>query len=274
MYLMYNMTCEGVGAQYQRIIALLGIAKIHNLKFLHKMITVGHNYNNDPSWNEKWDTLFNIKTLTEEQYPPNHEIIYSKRLTMQDLKTIVNTENRIFSISLPFDIVDRVPNIYYKIVQDDIRRLYQESNKNRTLHLFKKNRTNIAIHIRVINHHDDQCEIKDFENLEGRYEIHDYQYIMLISKLQKLYPRADVHIFSQPNIYKKYKSLTKMDGVQVHINTDAIDTFHHFCSADILVISKSSFSYLAGIYNKNKVLYIPFHHPPLEEWESIRNYIK
>lgn len=274
MYLMYNMTNEGVGAQYQRIIALLGIAKKHNLKFLHKMITVGHNYNNDPSWNEKWDMLFNIKTLTEEQYPSNHEIIYRDRLNIQDLKTIANTKNKIFSISLPFDIVDRAPNIYYKIVQDDIRRLYQESNKNKTLHLFKKNHMNIAIHIRVINHHDDQCEIKDFENLEGRYEIHDHQYIILISKLKKLYPYSDVHIFSQPNIYKKYRSLTELEDVHIHINTDAIDTFHHFCSADILVISKSSFSYLAGIYNKNKVIYIPFHHPPLEEWESIRNYIK
>ena len=107
----------------------------------------------------------------------------------------------------------------------------------------------------------------------GRFEIHDHEYIGLINKLRKLYPNSDIHIFSQPNIYKKYKLVTKLDNIYLHLDTDAMDTFHHLCCADILVIAKSSFSYLAGIYNKNKVIYIPFHHPPLEEWESIRNYV-
>ena len=46
---------------------------------------------------------------------------------------------------------------------------------------------------------------KHFENLNGRFEIHDHEYIGLINKLRKLYPNSDIHIFSQPNIYKKYK---------------------------------------------------------------------
>ena len=39
---------EGVGAQYQRIIGLLAIAKRHNLKYFHIPIQIGHNYSNDP----------------------------------------------------------------------------------------------------------------------------------------------------------------------------------------------------------------------------------
>jgi len=273
MYLMYNMTCEGVGAQYQRIIGLLGIAKKHNLKFLHKMITVGHNYNDDPLWNKTWDTFFNIKSLTEQQFPSNHEMIYCNQVNIHDINYILNSKNKIFSISLPFQVVDFAPNIYYKIIQDDIIRVYEESNKTRLLQLFKKNKINIALHIRVINHCDDEAEIKHFENLNGRFEIHDHEYISLINKLRKIYPNSDVHIFSQPNIYKKYKLVTELDNIYLHLDTDAMDTFHHLSCADILVIAKSSFSYLAGIYNKNKVIYIPFHHPPLEEWESIRNYV-
>ena len=48
-----NIDFEGIGAQYQKIIALLSIAKRHNLKYFHIMTKVGHNYENDPNWDEK-----------------------------------------------------------------------------------------------------------------------------------------------------------------------------------------------------------------------------
>ena len=63
MSIKYEMTNEGVGAQYQRIIGLLGIAKKHGLKFVHRKITVGHNYEDDLLWDEKWDDIFNIKSI-------------------------------------------------------------------------------------------------------------------------------------------------------------------------------------------------------------------
>jgi hypothetical protein len=56
-----NIQYEGVGAQYQRIVSLLSIAKRHNLKYIHIPIKIGHNYNNDLEWNNKWDKMFNIK---------------------------------------------------------------------------------------------------------------------------------------------------------------------------------------------------------------------
>ena len=48
-----NIKYEGVGAQYQRIVSLLSIAKRHNLKYIHIPIKIGHNYNNDPEWDDK-----------------------------------------------------------------------------------------------------------------------------------------------------------------------------------------------------------------------------
>ena len=113
----------------------------------------------------------------------------------------------------------------------------------------------------------------NFENLYGRYEIYEHQYISLITSLRHMYTNADIHIFSQQNLYKKHNAVTELDDVYLHLDTDAMDTFHHMCSADVLVIAKSSFSYLAGIYNKNKVIYFPLQHPPLNAWESIYNYI-
>ena len=55
---------EGIGAQYQRIVALISIARRHNLKYIHIPIKIGHNYNNEVEWDEKWEKMFNIKKLT------------------------------------------------------------------------------------------------------------------------------------------------------------------------------------------------------------------
>jgi hypothetical protein len=39
--------------------------------------------------------------------------------------------------------------------------------------------------------------------------------------------------------------------------------------ADILVIGKSSFSYVAGLYNTNTVYYFNFWHSPLNNWINV-----
>jgi len=37
-------------------------------------------------------------------------------------------------------------------------------------------------------------------------------------------------------------------------------------TADALIISRSSFSYLAALFSKGIVIYYPFWHQPLKEW--------
>ena len=140
--------------------------------------------------------------------------------------------------------------------------------------IIDKNKLNIAIHIRVHNPKDLQEYKKDFETTTGRF-FNDYKkYTEIINKLLSEHTgnesNIDIHIFSQDNFDIKYKSLRELPNVKVHLDEiDAFDTFHHMCSADILVIGSSSFSYLAGIYNKNKVMYIPFWIPPLDNWIEV-----
>lgn len=268
MSILYKCSNEGVGAQYNRIIGLLSIAKHHNLKYIHNMITVGHNYDNDPEWDKKWDDFFNIKSIAyvsnnNDSNNSNNTLI--EWLNYNNLKDIQNLNIKIQTI-FPFNIINKEPNTYYKIIQDDIRNAYNQNNSNKSLHLFK-NKVNIAIHIRVINDHDDKFEYNNFYNSIGRFSIKEEEYLKLIEYFISKYPYADIHIFSQKNITQRYKSLTQQNNINLHLDTDAFDTFHHLCNADILVISKSAFSYLAGIYNKNKVVYPAlFFHPPLDNW--------
>lgn len=283
MYITYSISDEGIGAQYQRIISLIALAKVHNFKYIHKKITVGHNYNNDPDWDDKWDNFFNIQLLSYDvEMNEMNEIIEMKKINNHSNNSITNendiinistSKNKLFIIGPLHEIIDKDPNKYLKIIQDDIRKVYDEKNLNRKLYFFDKNKINIAIHIRVYNNHDGDEEIC-FINNTDRYEFRDNDFITLIKSLKKIYENSDIHIFSQSSIYTRtiYKSIIDFEDINLHIDTDPFDTFHHLCNADILVTAKSSFSYLAGIYNKNKVIYVPFRHSPLDNWESFNNY--
>ena len=54
--------------------------------------------------------------------------------------------------------------------------------------------------------------------------------------------------------------------VILYLNTDIESSFQGMVSANILVTSRSSFSYMAALLNDGEVWYQPFWHPPLKNW--------
>ena len=87
---------------------------------------------------------------------------------------------------------------------------------------------------------------------------------MLISK----YPRYTIGIYSEA-IESDFKIL-KLPQVTFKLNLNLINTFHELVTSKILVMSKSSFSYSAGILSNGIVYYIPFWHKPLDHWKILR----
>ena len=60
--------------------------------------------------------------------------------------------------------------------------------------------------------------------------------------------------------------------VVMHINEEIQLTFHHLVMADVLVLARSSFSYCAGLLNKNiKIanLITNWWHKPLRSWQIV-----
>jgi hypothetical protein len=266
-----NYKYEGIGAQYQRIVTLIAIARHHNLKFIHFPIKVGHNYNNDPEWNEKWEKMFNIKKLAN-----NDEVDYSK-LEKKYNKNDINLDqliednktNLLNYYHALFKIFDSNPDYYLSFIQKDIIDAYNEVNSIREL-IYDKNKINIAIHLRVINDYDDNENMNDYlNNTNMRHYMKYDMYIILINKLNNTYPNADIHIFSQEKYFDlHYSKLKIIENIKIHFDDlDTFDTFHHLCKADVLCLGTSSFSFLAGFYNKNTVIYLPYFHPPaLKSW--------
>jgi hypothetical protein len=262
---------EGIGAQYQRIIALLSIAKRHNIKYIHIPIKVGHNYNNDPKWNEKWDNMFNIKKLSN-----NNEIdlknIRNKYSIFTDftLDQLLNDdETLLYHYLSPFNIFDNNADYYLSNIQNDIIAAYDDINSTRKL-IYNKNKINIAIHLRVFNKKDDIENYDDYiNNKNSRHFMTCDMYITYIETLKNKYPNSDIHIFSQKDTFDiHYKKLYDIENIKIHFDElDTFDTFHHLCKADVFAMGSSSFSILAAFYNKNTIIYLPYSHPPsLKSW--------
>lgn len=276
MYLQYDTQFEGVGAQYQRILCLLAIAKRHNLKYIHKKVTVAHNYENDSMWDDKWDAFFNVSKVS---YHGSIDTVESDALIKYDsidknaLDKIIYSKyvKKIHSIRLPFNVVDMEPDYYYKCIQDEAIDAYDKVNSSRNRNLmYKKDKISIALHIRAYNEYDD-VECRNFDNF--RYPISCDEYYKLITKLKSTYKNTDIHIFSQKNFDEKFARLREIPDVSIHLDYDTFDTFHHLCKADIFVMSASSFSYLAGLYNKKSVIYYTFWHPPLDNWLNFKKFL-
>jgi hypothetical protein len=51
-----------------------------------------------------------------------------------------------------------------------------------------------------------------------------------------------------------------------YIDEDLKDTFTALVGSDILVTSRSSFSYIAAILNDGEIYYLPFWHKPKKNW--------
>jgi hypothetical protein len=58
-----------------------------------------------------------------------------------------------------------------------------------------------------------------------------------------------------------------LPDLERHINTDPVDTLRRMATADALIISRSSFSYVAALLSQNCiVIYYPFWHSAMKEW--------
>ena len=261
MFILYNSTFsdekEGVGAVYLRIISLLGICRKYNLEFMHHKQTIGHNYDNDNHWDDKWDNFFNLKKICktiDDIDISNFNINKFHIMNLKDLNYLTSNKDKceLNYFENPHEIIAIEPNGFFSLVENDLRNAYDEANQNRQLIYNKKS---VAIHIRVWNESDTAPYYGFIYSSVSGYKLDENYYINLIKKINELYPDYDIHIFTQKSFYIKYPNLNLYSNLNIHIDMDTFDTFHHLVKADVLVLGTSTFSYIAGIYNNKEVIY-------------------
>ncbi len=78
----------------------------------------------------------------------------------------------------------------------------------------------------------------------------------IISMLVKKYPDKEIHIIKKGNFNEKYSNICSKYKVIIHQNSEEYDLWL-LIHSEILVLSKSYFSNMAGILHKGREVYVP-----------------
>lgn len=262
LYLTYCPQTDGLGGQYQRIIGIIALAEFYGIEYLYTPI-IDMEHTPNKSYLTDIENFFQIK----QNYKNVNIITMNKTVQMENAddkmikfyKNIYNN-NRLdvlINITHPRMIVDNNLHMYNLVIP----KLRQIKNKL-ILPFFKAGMKNIAIHIR----RGDVTPAKE----HIRYIPPEF-YKNLIQHFIDIHPISNICIFTEITEENKeeFKPFEEMKNVKIIANEDILLTFEHLVRADILVIGKSSFSYVAGLYNENEIIHMNFWHPPMPHWNHI-----
>lgn len=228
---------DGFGAQYQGIITTYISCIKHNIIYKYTpLFDVEHNYDNDPNYINQLEELMNLKNNIEN----NHD----------------------FSST---EIIFRNSSVYFEANIDeccnsDAMKFIKECFwQNKEKDYFKNNKMNISIHIRRENSHDRG-------GAGDRITTPNIYYLNIMNKIREQYNNKELlfHVYSQGSI-ENFRDFEKED-VQFHLNEQIPTTFIGLVAADILIISPSSFSYIAALLSDGIVYYKQFWHNPKKDW--------
>jgi|688.fasta_scaffold295138_2 hypothetical protein len=233
MYITNKERNDGFGAQYQTIIFTILFCDIEGYKFVYRPFDkMEHNYDSDPFFLEKKEKFINIKS----NYPLYDSINKSEE-TKIDLSIIYRKIENNLDYCLNLESFHRIKELFLK------DKTKKESEKYAAIHIRRPNRFDIGDY----GYDSDDYFINAIDFIRENYSD--------IKKI-KIYSQGKLELFSN----------FLGDDIELHLNESIEETFSDLVFSDILVLSKGSFSYCAGLLCDGIVYYIPFWHKPKKTW--------
>jgi len=267
LYFTYIGSNDGLGAQYQRIMSVISLAEKYGCEYVHtKIKTMSHLP--DIEYLEKIEEYFQIskhfKDVNDVIYDETINIVFDiSNEIIESYKKKAKDKNILMGAVVCYDMIDRVYNgssIYnygmskIQTIKKDIPIPEYNNNQNK----------NVAIHIR-------RGDVTSFEKYPDRYILLSF-YQIILNKMNVRYPDSNIFIFTEitPEDRNEFNEFQNRNpSVKILADIDVLTTLEYLIKADILVMAKSSFSFVAGLYNTNTVYYIDFGHLKLERWITL-----
>jgi hypothetical protein len=288
LFLTYNNKKgnDAGGAQTQRIVSIYALAKYLNINYYHTPIDyidhlgLIHIQNNTYDYEllERWKKF--VKLENSEENIHFDKILEYDFIKYNELINLIENDkkniNVLIKILAPYMITDNFPIILYPLKNENILNVRQKS----------KDYIDIAVHIRrgdgVIVYQPERLlpdeyyinliniisNILNQQNIAHKFTIFSERptkKVILTPEHHSLKGRFTEYKEIDENLYN-FDKFNDIPNLEFNINTDPMETLEDMINANILITSISSFSYLAGLFNKNLVLYYPFWHPILENW--------
>ena len=293
---------DGLGAQALRQSVISGIAQYFGCKFIYSQILSPHqhfssnfntiqdiqeqsrtvsdffNFNNEFSFPKKFDKRLKIKDLMPFEFL---ELLARYKFSRSDV---------LLEIAFPFYLLHRFPNSLKHlpgIYQKSIQRRVSVSDYSLVVHLrigygnlvttnglprhlpiqyFLDTlrtvfiRRNISRDSKVIIHTDAPEKSTVFKIISD---------VTLKELTSQGVTNGNPEVILQPPDLSSIKSLFSEFNLEIKYGADWIETFEDMAEAQILLMARSAYSYLSGIYNPNTVIWPNNHgHSKLKNWIS------
>jgi hypothetical protein len=249
---------DGVGAQALAIMSTMLFAKESGLTYVHTPFKeIAHNAEQDPQWEIQWEEFFGLGKKELDISQCNHLNV----VKIQQLSSIsLNSPSTIFEVDQCHQYANLFPNKYEKIIPQ-LREKYLSSK--RISSLCSDRDVSICLHVR-------RGDV-DFQGVYAARYTHNSYCVKVLSQVvdivreQGLNPK--ISLYSQGEI-KDFRELERM-GVVLNLNQCPFFTLEELVNADILIMSKSTFSYVSALLSNNIKIYEPFYSKPLNDWLAI-----
>mmetsp|Transcript_20796 Transcript_20796/g.54549 ORF Transcript_20796/g.54549 Transcript_20796/m.54549 type:complete len:367 (+) Transcript_20796:77-1177(+) len=119
----------------------------------------------------------------------------------------------------------------------------------------------VAMHVR-------RGDVSQWRNPD-RYTKNEFYYD-LAARIRAQLPGAEVHVWSEtagssvPEDFDGFRAR----NITVHLDTDIVETWSHMAQSQVLVMAKSSFSFISAILNRGCVVYQPWLTRPIRSFTA------
>jgi hypothetical protein len=249
---------EGIGSVAQWNLVLYGICKKLEVDFFaDPFINISHyQYNNIPKekWSEDFTKFFNLNKSQKFDVEYDFSGKYQDLLDVIDenknsQKNICIEVDKNFIVQNGFSIIDQFfENQYLKNITQNL--VYRKQS------YFDSTKYNISLHLRSLN----SCDVPTYPEMETYLVYKDSSHIKNIFDILKeklCDKKVCVYIHSQGdknNFIDLLEFSEENFEVVLKLNEHPIDDMYHMSNADLLIMSKSSYSWISHLLNFNQTL--------------------
>lgn len=242
---------DGAGSQAQAAMSAICFAEAHGLEYVHRpFTTIEHPETGMAEWARAWETHFNLGDGERQLCQTDAPVIALDRLPM-----VPRADDVIVAAQHYLHFCNSDPNAWERVVPL-LRKKYSR-NKGRK----SRAELHIAVHMR-------RGDISGENWKVARNFTPNASFLAALKRILAIVsakvPDVRVSVFSQghPEIFADFSRL----GCELRLDEPALATHAELVDADVLVMSKSSFSYTAALLGEGIAVYDPHKYRPLSDW--------
>jgi hypothetical protein len=233
---------DGGGAQLQARISALAFSRASGTPLLYAPFeTIEHG--SGAEWLSQWENFIDFRSGSEP-LPPDAVVVPAHKAF-----NIFDRRQRFVASNYSFTYCDAHPEAYVRVKSELRSRCPAAGPVAKGV---------MAVHIRrgdAIIGDDNASRLTPMDRIARTIEI-----------VRRTRPHLSVHVFSQ-GVPSDFQALPA--DCHLHLESDVFEALATMINAEVLMIAKSSFSYVAALLSEGTVIFEPFWHSGLPDWISV-----